>query len=245
MKASIVHKLNVLNHEFYQSFADQFSRSRATLQPGIPQALEMLGGFTSLLDLGCGDARVGRALIEGQFGEWDGSYVGIDFSGALLDVGEHPDPTVQFRLAKADLIQPDWIRDVGLHAGTFDAAVSFSVLHHIPSRNHRVTLLKSIRSLLKPGGTCAISVWQLLHLPRFQRKVVPWEEVGLSDSDVDDGDILVDWREGGHGMRYIHHFTRKELTALCNTSGLDVVEKYRSDGETDDLGLYVVCKLSH
>jgi hypothetical protein len=31
--------------------------------------------------------------------------------------------------------------------------------------------------------------------------------VGLSANDVDPGDYLLDWRSGGEGLRYIHHFS--------------------------------------
>ena len=94
--------------------------------------------------------------------------------------------------------------------------------------------------LLRPGGGFAFSVWQLMHLPRFQKRVRPWSDAGLKDSDLEPGDLLLDWKMGGEALRYVHQFEPEELTALCDEAGLDVESSFRSDGETGDLGLYVV-----
>jgi hypothetical protein len=118
--------------------------------------------------------------------------------------------------------------------------VCLSALHHIPGRRRRLRLLREIRSLLKLHARCAISVWQFLQVPRLRRKVVAWSEVGLDSIDVDDGDYLVDWRRGGRGLRYVHHFDEAELIGLCRRAGFRVTETYHSDGETGDLGLYIL-----
>ncbi len=69
MKASIIRRLNALNHEFYQGFAGQFSRSREVLQPGIPKALAKLGSFKSMSDFEWDwPKKIDRELIEEVLG---------------------------------------------------------------------------------------------------------------------------------------------------------------------------------
>ena len=85
-----------------------------------------------------------------------------------------------------------------------------------------------------------ISVWQFLQSPRLRRKIVLWEQVGLKQTATDPGDYLLDWRRGGHGLRYVHHFSLDNLNALCVRAGFHVDESFRSDGETGELGLYLV-----
>ena len=64
--------------------------------------------------------------------------------------------------------------------------------------------------------------------------------IGLSSEDIDPGDYLLDWRRGGHGFRYVHHFSQDELLSLAEKTGFKVVESYLSDGEGGNLGLYQV-----
>jgi hypothetical protein len=100
-----------------------------------------------------------------------------------------------------------------------------------------------VRGLLTPKGRFVHSNWQFLNSERLRKRVHPWEEIGLSDSEVDPGDYLLDWRRGGFGLRYVHHFSEKELTALAAETGFGVVETFYADGETGDLGLYQVWEI--
>ena len=92
--------------------------------------------------------------------------------------------------------------------------------------------------MLTASGRFIHSNWQFLNSERLRKRIHPWEEIGLSDSQVDPGDYLLDWRRGGFGLRYVHHFREGELNRLAAESGFKVVETFYSDGETGNLGLY-------
>jgi len=79
-----------------------------------------------------------------------------------------------------------------------------------------------------------------LHVPRLAKKVRPWSEIGLQRGDVDSGDLLVDWKRGGSGLRYVHHFDEGELRAIAASAGLTPTKSWRSDGATGDMGLYMI-----
>ncbi len=89
-----------------------------------------------------------------------------------------------------------------------------------------------------------ISVWQFLQSPRLRRKIVLWEQVGLKQAAMDPGDYLLDWRRGGHGLRYVHHFETDELNTLCVHAGFHVDDIFYSDGENGTLGLYMLLSTS-
>ncbi len=66
--------------------------------------------------------------------------------------------------------------------------------------------------------------------------------MALSDSEVDKGDYLLDWRSGGNGLRYVHHFDQKELDELARASNFQIVDMFSSDGKEGNLGLYQAWK---
>ena len=81
---------------------------------------------------------------------------------------------------------------------------------------------------------------QFLNSDKLRARVQPWSEIGLTEADVDANDTLLDWRGGGRGLRYVHHFDEAELNALASASRFQVRETFLSDGENGRLGLYQV-----
>ena len=77
---------------------------------------------------------------------------------------------------------------------------------------------------------------------KLKARVQDWSKVNLSTSDVDRNDYLLDWRSGGVGLRYVHHFDENELEDLARASNFRVIDTFYSDGEGDRLGLYQVWK---
>ena len=223
-----------LNRQFYQTFAIPFSATRSHLQPGVLRILEQINPSASLLDLGCGNGELARHLARNGH---SGAYTGLDFSSALLEqaaAGQLP----HFRFLQVDLSSPTWVKSLaGCHP---DIILAFAVLHHIPSAELRLQILHKVRSLLKLGGRFIHSEWQFLNSPRLKARVQPWEVIGLSEKDVDQGDYLLDWRQGGQGLRYVHHFSEPDLAELAAKTGFEIAETFLSDGENHRLGLYQV-----
>ena len=130
-------------------------------------------------------------------------------------------------------------------AAMFELLITaFAVLHHIPSREMRLNILRVVRELLSDDGLFIHSNWQFLNSEKLKARIQPWDAAAISPSDVDAGDYLLDWRSGGEGLRYVHHFNELELNDLAGTTGFQAVETFSSDGETGNLGLYQVWKPS-
>ena len=66
MKPEIAQKIVSLNHQFYQSFADDFSETRGRLQMGVLKVLERI--TTKAHDLGTADGDLSVFTL-GQFVE--------------------------------------------------------------------------------------------------------------------------------------------------------------------------------
>jgi tRNA (uracil-5-)-methyltransferase TRM9 len=237
MEPTAAQRLIALNHQFYQTFAIPFSDTRQRLQPGVLRVLERLPPDADVLDVGCGNGELWRTLSRRGF---QGRYVGLDFSPALLAIAsqQQAETIGQAAFLTADLTDPQW--DARLPVASFDRILALAVLHHLPGQELRCQVLGKIHNRLAPGSLFMLSAWQFLNSPRLAARVQPWERLGLSPAQVDPGDYLLDWRQGGSGLRYVHQFSSSELETLAQATGFKLLEEYLSDGENHRLGLYQV-----
>ena len=224
-----------INREFYTRFGDSFSATRQRIQPGVRRVLERLQGDEAILDLGCGNGELSRELARQGH---RGSYLGVDFSPPLLREAEGQPGGLSVSFMGVDLTQLPVFREQLSVAGNWSLITAFAVLHHIPSAKLRLELLRVVNQLLKKDGSFIHSNWQFLNSEKLKARIQPWEAVRLSGSQVDAGDYLLDWRNGGKGLRYVHHFEEDELRELASVSDFQVVDMFYSDGETGNLGLY-------
>jgi SAM-dependent methyltransferase len=242
MNQAIVAKLIQLNAEFYQTFSTQFSDTRMRIQPGVRRILESIDPESKILDLGCGNGELARVLHDQEF---RGTYLGVDFSKELLDVARKGVAgNDNFRFVQGSIADPGWQAALGTQLQAYDVVLSFAALHHLPGKETHRQILHAVRNLLTSEGRFIHSNWQFLNSERLRKRIHPWSEIGLSDADVDPGDYLLDWRRGGFGLRYVHHFNEDELNALAAETGFSVSETFYSDGETGDLGLYQIWTLA-
>jgi SAM-dependent methyltransferase len=208
----LIHQWIKLNRDFYDTFAAEFSRSREAINPGIGRALKGLD-LSAALDVGCGDGRVRKILPR------ECRYVGLDFSTKLI--GRNAEGTAAFALA-------DFSNPLPIAAQTFPTVLCFATLHHLPER---LPLMRELARVVRPEGRVVVSVWQITHNERMRKKIV--EDLGNSD-------YVLDWKSGGRGLRFLHEVTNDELSVLARDAGLEIIEMFRSDGMSGDLGLYAI-----
>lgn len=237
VKAEIAQRLLALNRQFYTEFGESFSATRGRIQPGVRRILGSLRGDERMLDLGCGNGGLARALAKDGH---RGAYLGLDFSPPLLSEAEFTTEGFSAQFREVDLTQLSVICDQLSATDTWELITAFAILHHIPGQNLRLSILKTIHALLAEGGRFIHSNWQFLNSPRLRQRISPWDEAGLTEADVDEGDYLLDWRSGGRGLRYVHHFEEGELAGLAASSGFRVIETFYSDGKEGNLAIYQV-----
>lgn len=236
VEPAIAQRLVSLNNQFYQSMAAPFSASRGRLQPGVLKVLSGVPPEANVLDLGCGNGGVARELA--QRGH-SAQYVGVDFSAQLLTEAQKtvPSPTSNVQFIQVDLTSR-FNQHSAISDQQFDFIFAFAVLHHIPSRAMRLAFLRQVTGLLATGGRFMHSNWQFLKSAKLRTRIQPWDTVGIDETEVEPGDYLLDWRSGGRGVRYVHHFDETELGNLAVEAGFEMVESFLSDGKSGDLALY-------
>jgi len=239
MDSSTAKRLIELNRAFYTRFGESFSATRHRIQPGVRRVLELLKGDESILDLGCGNGELARELAKRGH---RGSYLGVDFSPPLLQEAEVQPEGFSARFLQADLTQLSAVSGQLSVAGGWSVVTAFAVLHHIPSRELRSSILRIVHRLLNYQGLFIHSNWQFLSSKKLKARIQPWETAAFSESEVDAGDYLLDWRSGGKGLRYIHHFDEEELTKLANASKFRIMDTFYSDGDGGNVGLYQIWK---
>jgi tRNA (uracil-5-)-methyltransferase TRM9 len=236
MEPETVQRLLHINQEFYQTFAKSFSDTRQRIQPGVLKAIDEISPAARVLDLGCGNGLLANELATAGH---NGAYIGIDSSDEMLAEARNTVDHPQARFIRAEFINDSWATSL---SKPFDLIFAFAVLHHIPGVRERERWLFEIRKLINAEGTFSFSNWNFLSSTRLRDRMVPWNRVDLSASDVESGDYLLDWRRDGVGLRYVHAFESGEIEALLSTASFEVNETYFSDGENGTLGSYYIAR---
>jgi tRNA (uracil-5-)-methyltransferase TRM9 len=231
MEESVIRRLGELNQEFYRRFASAFAGTRRGSQPGFYQLETYLPDPCSrLLDVGCGEGRLGRFLLATGRVQ---IYHGLDGSQALLDIAG---AQIDGEFWRRDLLQGQALAGLG----NYDAIACLAVLQHIPGRDNRLRLVAGMGQHLTPGGRLLVSNWQFLGSERQRKKIVDWEQAGLSPELVEGNDYLLTWQRGGRGLRYVSYIDEAEMATLARQAGLRTVATFRADGREGDLNLYSV-----
>lgn len=208
-----------------------------------------------VLDLACGNLRFERFLGDAHAdGGW--RFCAVDNCVPLAEAGAMPqdvefheldvvgsllDGSLDMRMdGAADASQPQ----------AFDAAVSFGFLHHVPGFGRRVEVLRAMAQAVRPGGLVAVSLWRFMSNPGLAAKAqattadalaqLPW----LDAAQLEAGDYLLGWQDRPGVFRYCHHFEAGEIDALlAAVPDVELVDRFRADGRTDDLNEYLVLRV--
>lgn len=234
-------RLIQLNREFYRTVGDEFDRTRGAAWPGwatlwshlpLPEA----PGAFAVLDVGCGNGRLGVFLAERFPAGLQLCYHGMDIDAALL---ERAAQALAGRKVMLTLEQRDVIASPP-ETGAYDLVALFGVLHHVPGRATRLSLLRTLAERVAPGGLLAFACWRFYEYARFRERIVPWPD-DLAGR-VEAGDYLLDWRQGASALRYCHYVDDAEHAALIAATGLEVAAIYRADGRSGDANLYALLR---
>lgn len=237
MRPEIIQRLIAINREFYTTFASAFSETRSSAQTRLDRIVAYIDDAGKVLDIGCGNGRLAERL------EREGkrlAYVGVDASPDLIAIASARKRDLQNVAAEffvGDITHPNW--NIQFERASFDIAVALAVLHHVPSFDLRVAVLRDIHALLKPDSRLILSNWAFDRNERQRKRIVAWQSAGFDERDLEEGDALLVWKRGGAGYRYCHLITKEEMIQLAEASGFQVVKQFYADAE---LNLYSVLR---
>ncbi|MBN2303562.1 MAG: class I SAM-dependent methyltransferase [Anaerolineae bacterium] len=226
MNEATIHYLNIINREFYQTTAASFDASRSQPWPGWEYLLPHLEPPLSILDVGCGNGRFGRFLID-QLGT-NLTYYGVDSNPDLLASARSALPGLDARLEHRDIITDP------LTEGEYDLVALFGMIHHVPGFQQRRDFIHTLAQRVAPGGLFAFAAWRFYDYERFRDRIVPWPD----DIEVERHDYLLDWRRDVRAVRYCHYVDDAEHAELVTATGLTEIAAYRADGHAGDVNRY-------
>lgn len=250
MDSAFAAKLCELNNRFYAQNAASFSATRTSPWDGWKRAVGLLSadGFAGgrVLDVACGNMRfeafLAKALPEVSF-----DFLGVDSCPALLD------GRVDARFKELDVVQAllegrDLAAEIG--EGGFDMSVSFGFMHHLPTFEMRVALLRALLASTRQGGYVVVSFWEFMRNEALARKARVTHAAALKDlalspaeiAQLDENDFFLGWKDTQKSYRYCHNFTDAEIGALVAAVTPDArpIDRYSSDGRSNNLNAYVI-----
>lgn len=210
MKKETAHKLLKFSEKEYDTYAQEFSDSRAYFWRELEFLRTHAKMERTVLDIGCGNGR----LLD-LFSDKHIHYTGIDSSRKLISIAK------KHRGDRGTFVHGNAL-SLPFDDRSFDAVFSVAVLHHIPSREYRDRFIKEAGRVLEQKGSLILTVWKLwqwrfvrAHLAHLARKLT-------GRSDLDFGDLILSFGQQKK-KRYVHAFTKRGLKRLLKENGFDQV----------------------
>lgn len=244
MKESTVRKLNDINNDFYKRVEADFDASRKYPWKGWSKILgyikPTLNKKLRVLDIGCGNGRFAKYLIENLGDEI--IYTGIDNNKSLLNITkkELESYEIEYKLHNIDIVS-EIINDKLVIDNKYDLVVAFGILHHIPSYNLRKTFIKQLIERSIDKGIIVITNWQFTFQDKCKERIVEPTTLGINEYELELNDYLLKWKRGKEAIRYCHYVSEEEIDEiLSKTDNTTLIDKYYSDGKTENLNLYSI-----
>jgi SAM-dependent methyltransferase len=202
--------------QMYDEASEYFSKTREKSYgesenwPVIQQYLDELGEGERVLDVGCGSGRLVSGLPNKV------KYVGIDFSNKLLEIAREIYPEREFRYG--DITE----KEAWENLGEFSSVYSIATVHHVPTREERLEVIRKMYEVTKPGGKLYLTVWNLWNQRLWQNK--------LSGVDLEAGKV-VEMTFNKQAGRHVVAMEVGCLVKLMHEAGWKVEEAYYANRE--------------
>lgn len=228
MDNKTVQQILNLNRNFYESYADQFSKTRQSPWQGWVQIIPILKTFKrpSLLDVGCGNGRF-YAFLQKEINS-DIDYTGIDNSASLIKYAQNKYPNTKFELT-------NFLKMSDTVTNKYNAIVCFGIMHHIPSKELRKKFLEDIAKKLNDNAILVLTLWT--EKPHESKTLV------AQSLSMEKNDYVTIWDKDATKTRYVHIFDDQEIGEIktsCQQLNLKLLKSYNADGPKRNSNLYLI-----
>lgn len=231
-----------LNKDFYKAVDEHFSQTRQFPWSGWEDSLTYIKEIQAInkekikiLDLGCGNGRFLKFLIDNNFKDFE--YLGLDTNKYLLkEANAHYDVKgVAFK-------NVDVINDIAKLTEKFNLIVAFGITHHIPSSEFRQKWFLDVSDKLNSNGIFIFTTWNYNRDKRFSQVVKnpPIDRIDISE--LEEGDYFIGWDNNSKDLRYVHIYSDKEISKIIDSLNMNLISKYSADGKTGNLNDYFLLK---
>jgi tRNA (uracil-5-)-methyltransferase TRM9 len=246
MDKSTVQQILKLNKEFYQSVAEDFSKTRRSPWKGWKELIPIFDRYLAdiqvlkVLDLGCGNGRFLKFLLETKLAQNDTiEYLGLDSTLQLLNDAK------QIKYKKARFKQADIFKLSQKSGGKYDLVVAFGIMHHLPSREFRLAWLKGLSAALTKGGLLVLTFWNYHKTVKYDvaNKILKTQKLPVKLDQLEENDYFLWWGGNPQLLRYCHAYSEAELheiTKILKEHELELVKRTDIDGKSGTLNTYLV-----
>lgn len=227
----------------YTQFAKEFSETRQSAWEGweklIPAIREL--GNLRVLDLGCGNGRFLKFLIENNFRIE--KYTGVDNSTEMLTMADLFMNSVKanlhistFELKNLDLDKEDWSKQV---EGPYNLIVGFGIMHHIKSFEARKRVLEYSQNLLASKSLLVLTFWQFATHERYKKmRIIPLDLP--KDFVLGENDFFLTFGKDKKAYRFCHFTDDKEIEELEAGTDLEKANSFYDDGKDKKQNYYII-----
>lgn len=230
-------------NDLYSEHAKKFSDTRQYPWKGWKELIEkheLQFSNCHILDLGCGNGRFLKFLIENNI--QIKNYLGVDNSQILLNIAKKYDAETfaNFDFKKLDLNQSNWGNQISpLFNENFNLVVAFGIMHHINPFEQRKNFLKQSLELLTENGLLIVTYWQFGKLERYKDKM---QRAGQNKgTKYCEHDYVMGFGDS-QNSRFCHYCSEEEVKELESELNISPFISFLSDGRDLNENLYRIYK---
>ncbi len=200
----------------YDQIAESFDTKRKQPWEDVSEFIETIDENKLTLDLGCGNGRHTRILLEKKI-----DTIGMDVSFNILKTALENELYSVTPLLTG-VINAD-VSDLSFKDKSFDRIIMIAVFHHLDNLQKRKQALQEIFRIMKSKGRLLISCWLRTH-PRFAKEDLK------TIIEQGEKDVLVPWTmpDKTKIMRYYYLFEKQEFEDLIKNANFRIISSRES-----------------
>ena len=205
----------------YNKIAKSFDKTRIMIWKCVIDFISTLNKNTSVLEVGCGNGKNIKYLLQNGFTNVSGCDISPEFVTICL--------AQNLNVIEANMTNLPYLDN------SVENIICIAVLHHLSMQEYRVNAIRELLRIVKENGRILLTVASY-EFP-FSKKIKLIHPDNYSD-------VLISWdlpQTKNIADRYYHLFKQNELEELCILAG---VIHFESFFEHDNWGIIITKDLS-